>query len=202
MSDKGYVKYRCNWEKTEPIDECRILELNKWRDRLYALGLIGAYDNGVGFGNISVRDADSDSFLTTGTATGTLAKLDGAHYAEVIAFDIPRNTLTCRGPIQASSESMTHGAVYVAAPAIKAVIHVHNHKLWGALLGKVPTTSKDAEYGTPEIADEVCRLFRETDVKDNKIIVLGGHEEGILTFGSNLDQAGSVILDYYRARCG
>ena len=202
MSDKGYVKYSCNWEKTDPIHEGRILELNKWRDRLYALGLIGAYDNGVGFGNISVRGADSDSFLTTGTATGTLTKLDGAHYAEVIDFDIRGNTLTCKGPIQASSESLTHGAVYVAAPEIKAVIHVHSQKLWDALIGKVPTTSKDAEYGTPEIADEVSRLLRETDVEDYKIIVLGGHQEGILTFGSTLDEAGRVILENYRKHIG
>jgi hypothetical protein len=198
MSQHEYIKYTCNWEKTEPLDESQLIELNKWRNKLYGLNLIGAYDTGVGFGNISVKRDNSSSFLTTGTATGSFAKLDGAHYAEVTDFDISSNILTCRGPIKASSESMTHGAVYLSDPEIKAVIHVHSKDLWDQLIGKVPTTSKDAKYGTPEIADEVMRLFRETDVKDKKIIVLGGHQDGILAFGSSLEEAGSVIIKHYQ----
>lgn len=50
---------------------------------------------------------------------------------------------------------MTHGAVYEADSSIKAVVHIHNFQMWEYLLHKIPTTSKDALYGTPEIAKEV-----------------------------------------------
>ena len=67
---------------------------------------------------------------------------------------------------------MTHAAVYIASPETNGVIHVHHPELWRALLDRVPTTSKEVEYGTPAMAEEIGRLFRETNVRELKIIAM------------------------------
>jgi len=196
MPTDGYVKFRCERIESEPVPEDVLAWINAWRGRLCKIGLIGAYPNGVGFGNISMR-LPSGSFVITGTATGSLASLTGEHYTEVTGYDFGANRVACKGPIDASSETMSHAAVYESAPGANAVIHVHSLAMWKALLGKVPTTSKDAEYGTPEMAYEIKRLFAETGVRETKIFAMAGHEEGIIAFGKDLDDAGNVVLDYF-----
>ncbi|MFM7715218.1 MAG: class II aldolase/adducin family protein, partial [Microcystis sp.] len=52
MIDEGYVKYNCTWIPDCSLISSEIAELNYWRNRLYRLGLIGQYDNGIGFGNV------------------------------------------------------------------------------------------------------------------------------------------------------
>ncbi len=195
MSSEGYIKFNCEWRKGKSLDTSLIKDLNKWRQKLYSLGLIGAYDNGIGFGNISKREGDF--FIITGSETGKIKKLDAIHYTKVIGFDLAKNNLVCEGPIKASSEIMTHGAIYRKDASVNAVIHVHNLKFWKKLLNKVPTTSADATYGTPEMAKEIMRLFDETDVQKKKIIVMAGHEEGVISFGNDLDEAGKMLLSYY-----
>jgi ribulose-5-phosphate 4-epimerase/fuculose-1-phosphate aldolase len=66
--------------------------------------------------------------------------------------------------------------------------------LWKALLGRAPTTSNAVEYGTPEMAQEIMRLFEATDVQNQKILVMAGHEAGIVTFGKNLEEAFAVLM--------
>jgi len=68
--------------------------------------------------------------------------------------------------------------------------------LWNKLINKIPTSSPDVEYGTPEMAFEIHRLFKETDLSAKQILVMGGHEEGIISFGENLDEAGDIIIGY------
>jgi len=194
---EGYIKFDGKPVGNEPLSDEEIKEINGWRERLYKLGLIGAYDNGIGFGNISVRVGNSDKFIITGSATGGIEGLDKRHYTKVVSYDFGKNSLLYNGPIEASSESMTHAAVYESDPRINAVIHVHNLGLWTKLLDKVPTTSKVVTYGTPEMANEVVRLFRETDVKEKKILAMGGHEEGVISFGAGLEEAGRVLLSYH-----
>ena len=53
MNQEGSIKFECFWETTGPvINEKLRNEMNSWRDVLYDLGLIGAYPDGVGYGNI------------------------------------------------------------------------------------------------------------------------------------------------------
>ena len=49
----------------------------------------------------------------------------------------------------------------------------------------------------PEMAEEVIRLFKETDVKEKKILAMAGHEEGVVSFGKNLKEAGQILLEYF-----
>ena len=195
-SSDGYIKFSCDQIQSEAFSPKDIAELNAWRHKLYSVKLIGAYENGIGYGNISVRK-DKNVFLITGSATGNLSSLTGAHYSEVIEYNLDKNYLKCKGPIKASSESMTHAAIYSIDNKINAIIHVHNLELWNKLFHKVPTASSDATYGTPEIAKEMIRLFKDEYAGRSGIIVTEGHKEGIFTFGKDLDSAGKILMEYF-----
>jgi hypothetical protein len=142
---------------------------------LLQLRMIGIDGNGIGFGNMSVRGGDAGEFYITGSGTGGRPQLSLADYAKVTAYDLEKNWLRCAGGIVASSESLTHAAVYESEPQVGAVIHCHANELWTRLLTRGVTTSADVEYGTPEMAFEVQRLFRETDVRDRQIFAMAGH---------------------------
>ena len=197
MIDEGYIKYQCYWHSEKAIAESDIIELNHWRNQLYQLGLIGEYDNGIGFGNLSIRLDNSEQLIISGTQTGGIAKLSTQHYTKVTDYDWHKNYVTCRGLIKASSETLTHTAIYAAEPQVNAVVHVHQAKLWHQLLDRVPTTNPDCAYGTPEMAEEIIRLCQQQQTQQQKIIVMSGHEEGILTFGHDLAEANEVLLNHF-----
>lgn len=198
MIDEGYIKYQCNWINSPSIKAEEIEELNPWRNKLYQLGLIGQYNNGIGFGNVSIRSLEHEAqFIISGTKTGGLGSLNEQHYTRVIDYNWQQNWLACHGLIQASSEALTHAAVYTANPNINAVIHIHHLQLWQKLMDKVPTTARNIPYGTPQMAKEIIRLCQMGNLQEAKILVMSGHEEGIIAFGSNLDEAGNLLLRYY-----
>lgn len=197
MIDEGYTKYEVDWREAPPLSADAVAELNTWRNRLHDRGLIGYYpQHGVGFGNVSIRERDSDAFIISGTQTGHIGKTDERHYARVTGCDVEANLVQCEGPVQASSEALTHAAIYALDPAIRAVVHVHSVAMWNELMDKVPTTSRDVSYGTPEMAHEFRRLYEETDFAQQGIAVMGGHEEGIVTFGRDVEQAAQRVLQH------
>ncbi|PIN98509.1 MAG: hypothetical protein COT90_03985 [Candidatus Diapherotrites archaeon CG10_big_fil_rev_8_21_14_0_10_31_34] len=193
MSD--YIKFNCNLIKGT-VEKEKIEELNYWRNKLFEMGLIGVYENGVGFGNISER-TQGNKFIITGSTTGGKEKLDEKGYCKVTEFDFKKNSLSCVGKIKASSESLTHAAVYQSLAEVNAVIHVHNLKLWNYLLEKAPATKKEVKYGTPEMAKELIRLVKEKEAREKKIVVMKGHKEGIISFGKTLEEAGKTLLKYF-----
>ena len=95
MIDEGYIKFKANWTKTTPIEADKIANLNHWRQEMYRLNLIGAYENGIGFGNISERIKSGNQFYISGSKTGNFDSLDARHYAIVTAVNINQNTYTC-----------------------------------------------------------------------------------------------------------
>ena len=173
--DEGYIKFNCHWIKGKPLPGAMLEGLNAWRDKLFTLGLVGMYPDGIGFGNLSIRHP-GQGFIITGSATGGLKSLDEQHYVLVNACNLEQNSLVCTGPIIAPSESLSHAVIYEAS------------------MDKAPTTPPDAGYGTPAMAREILRLFRESDLEKEGILVMGGHPEGIIAFGQNLDQAGEILL--------
>jgi L-ribulose-5-phosphate 4-epimerase len=194
---EGYIKFQCNWENEEiRIPEDLFFSLEKERSRLYELGLIGMYPDGIGFGNISVR-TEGSSFFITGCATGQFDKLNQSHYSLVSAYHFAENSISCKGLTKASAESLTHAAVYEALPEVGAVVHVHCFELWEKLLNNYPTTSVEIEYGTPEMALAVQSLAARMGISDEKIIIMGGHREGILAYGKNLEEATTKIIKIY-----
>lgn len=171
-----------------------LAELNACRQKLLERGLIGVDANQIGFGNLSIRDGVSRNFYITGSATGGLPELTPTDCVRVVAYDFARNWLRYEGAAIPSSESLTHAAIYESDPSTSAVIHCHDAVLWRALLDRVPTTSKAVAYGTPEMADEIMRLFEGTDVRSRKILVMAGHEGGIVTLGQNFEEACDVVM--------
>jgi L-ribulose-5-phosphate 4-epimerase len=192
MNESG-IKFNCNWIKEKPLDIRFLKELNAWRDQLYALGFIGVYPDGIGYGNISIRFGRK-KFIITGAATGKYKKLSAKHYTQVTGYDLSTNSLTTTGPIKASSESLTHAVIYECDKNINAVIHIHHSGLWKKLMNKAPTTDT-IDYGTTALAHEIVRLFKQTKLAEQKIIVMAGHPEGIVCFGNNLAEAGEKIVD-------
>jgi hypothetical protein len=201
--EKGYIQFHCDWEPVSPgARASRPLaagtatvqeQLIGWRNRLHGLGLIGVYPDGIGYGNLSAR-LPAGNFLITGTATGGIPAIGREHITEVTAYDIASNWLRCRGPVQASSESLSHAAVYESDPAIAAVIHVHHLGMWERLRGAIPTTDPAAEAGTPAMARAIAELLRDPTVRDRGLFVMGGHREGLIAFGTTLDEAGNTLL--------
>lgn len=198
QTDEGYIKFKADWEQAPPLPGTALAELNGWRDKMYDLGLIGAYENGIGFGNISCRWKNSAQFIISGSATGNFKKLTAQHYALVTAVDIDQNRLVCKGPVIASSESMSHAMVYQALPEVQGVIHVHHLELWEKLLHQVPTTAPDATYGSPEMAYSILQLIEETDLREQRIFVMEGHREGVFAFGESLKAAAEVLYHFGR----
>ena len=193
--ETGSIKFNCNLLAADPVDDKTIQEINRWRNILFDHKLIGVYPNGIGYGNISIR-LNEKEFLISGTSTGHLETLTTRHYSRVTSYNFAENSLICEGPIKASAESMTHAAVYEMDPDVHAIIHIHNKQMWDELLDKVPTTSASVEYGTPEMALEIKRLFHTTNLITQKILVMAGHEEGVISFGKDLEEAGELIMRY------
>jgi L-ribulose-5-phosphate 4-epimerase len=188
-----YVKFTYECTRTEIAPFEKLAELNGCRRKLLELGLIGVDSNGIGFGNLSVRDGATANFYITGSATAAVTELTTAHCARVVAHDFEKNWLRYEGSAIPSSESLTHAAIYEADATADAVIHCHDSVLWASLLDRAPTTSKAVEYGTPEMAYEIMRLFKMSDVESRKIFVMAGHEGGIIAFGKNLEEAFAVL---------
>lgn len=196
--EEGYIKFECNWqEKGFAFAKKNFNKINEWRKKLYELELVGIDEEGVGFGNISMREENTNRFYITGSETGRHSHLTKDHYARIMNYNIDKNWVKCVGKVRASSESLTHAAVYESDLAIKAVIHTHHERLWKMLKNKLPTTDPQAEFGTPEMAREIKRLMDQREVRIEKIIIMGGHKEGIITFGRDLDEAGDVLLKYF-----
>ncbi len=195
MIDEGVIKFDCKWTKSPALEHAAISELNKWRRALFDAGLVGQCpDTGLGFGNVSMRSEPDAPFIISGTQTGHLADLTDAHYAQVTDYDIRDNRVSCQGPVKASSESLTHAAIYELDEAILAVVHVHSDTLWRDLRDSVATTNPDVSYGTPEMAEEFRHLYRDTDFASSEIAVMGGHDGGLISIGHDIATAAGRLL--------
>jgi ribulose-5-phosphate 4-epimerase/fuculose-1-phosphate aldolase len=162
---------------------------------LFQAGLIGVYPDGIGYGNISVRgwDAKTGNFIITGTQTGHKPNLTAADFSVVTDYDIARNSVVCEGPVAASSEAMTHAAVYELDSRIGAVIHVHTRPLWQQGREFFPLTATEVAYGTPAMAAEMVRLYLGTRLPEIRVLIMAGHEEGVIAFGGSLAEAYATL---------
>ena len=198
-TEKGYLKFNCKLEKSGAvIPDDLFTEINKWRSRMFSMNLIGAYDNGIGFGNISVRVPGTDNFFISGSATGNFKETGPEHYVLVTDYSYEHNSLSCSGTIPASSESLSHAAIYEADEEILAVIHIHHMEMWENSLNKFSTSDPNCSFGTPELAMDIAGLLKDKVTRKNGIIIMGGHPEGILFFGKNLEEAGNTAVNHYK----
>ncbi len=184
-----------------------------WRELLARLGLIGrdaARYEGYGYGNVSARvgpfgdvGRGQRPFLVTGTQTGGRRDVTLADFCLVERYDVARNLVVSRGLVPPSSESLTHGAIYDVAPAARAVLHGHAPELWrGARSLGIPVTREDVRNGTPAMALEAQRLYRESTLASIGILAMGGHEDGVIAFGRSADEAGEILVRHLARALG
>jgi len=198
--DEGYVKYTALHQNSQ-IPQADFLarqlpELNGARTKCFSLGLVGVYPNGISYGNLSIR-VHGDEFLISGTATGAKPVLCNEDYCLVKSFDIARNSIVSCGLIQASSEAMTHGALYRSWHNVNCVIHIHSKKIFdGMLRDNYPFTPKSIAFGTPEIALAIGKCAEKIGRDEGKI-VLAGHGEGIIAYGANIERALNSVLELH-----
>jgi ribulose-5-phosphate 4-epimerase/fuculose-1-phosphate aldolase len=194
--DEGVVKYHAlHLNGTVPTDPL-LHELDKVRTHLFDLGLVGIYPDGIGYGNVSIRH--EAGCIISGTSTGGTRILGPKGYCYVRNFDLKTNMVSTEGPIQASSESMTHCAIYQANPLVQCVLHIHNLALWQQLLDQgYPSTAADIPYGTPKMALDMALLVQDLG-NSSSLLVMAGHEEGIIAYGETinlaLDQINSIAI--------
>jgi hypothetical protein len=202
--DDGVIKYdRARYEKSEPLSTDEFRDLEKWRDTLHKLKLIGEYlPEKIGYGNLSARKnylsfykTENPQFIISGTQTGGLETLDGRSYTRVLDFNLEENWAKVLGPLEASSEALTHAAVYQSSSQIQCVFHIHSSPIWkGMIESNYPATAADIPYGTIDMANEVQRLIKN---KNSGILVMKGHEDGVISFGESYEDAGRLILEVY-----
>lgn len=180
--------------------------LAAWRSILFSTGGIGqdqARYDGAGFGNVSVRlgpfpgRRGERAFLISGTQTGGLHQTGPEHFCRVNRYDAQTNTVCSVGPAAPSSESMTHGAIYDLAPHLRAVVHVHAPQIFArAKALQLPATNARVAYGTPAMAQEMARLWRETTLPEVRCFSMTGHEDGVVAIGRSLEDAASTLIQH------
>ncbi len=200
-SREGVIKFQLDFQKGPSPSAVQLHELNAWRTIFKKLGLVGQdperYD-GYGFGNLSRRlsDQDGTAFLISGTQTGHLQKLLPEHYATVHQCNPAANQLESSGQIQPSSEALSHGILYQSNPEILWVMHLHSPEIFnrcGQL--NLPCTDPAADYGTPEMAAEIQRVASVHNQSTPVLLVMTGHQDGILAYGSTVAETGNLVVE-------
>jgi len=206
VEQEGVTKYHLEFSPGPARTSPDLSRLNGWRTLLHQLRLIGQDPTrygGLGYGNVSQRIGPFDSpsqparFIISGTQTGHLERLDVEDFCTVLAADPNRNRVIAHGPVKPSSEALTHAAVYASNKQVRYVLHVHSTEIWGQTQQlKIPATPHDVPYGTPQMAAAVHRVLRSVDREDCPIFSMLGHEDGIVSFGRTLDEAGQILIRY------
>lgn len=208
MKDQeGVIKYQLEHTQ-KPINEnFSLSEINAWRTIVFRLGLIGQdperYDN-LGFGNISQRlDIKSGQFIISGSQTGHVEHLSPEHYCLVIKADPRKNRIQSCGLRKPSSESLTHASIYAQDGNIQAVIHVHSPEIWNHTEAlNLPHIAADIPYGTVEMAIAVEQLFQSGNLQHTSLFTMLGHEDGVVSFGGNMQEAAWELIKYLSLAIG
>ena len=194
---EGVIQFRLEHTETALGETSSLPPLIAWHAIMYRLGIIGRdplrYE-GYAFGNMSQR-MEADRFIISGTQTGGIEHLGDEHYAQVEHCDVSANSVRSSGPVKPSSECMTHAAIYAASIQAGAVVHVHSPAIWQRWqqLG-ISTTAKDIAYGTPAMAAAVVGCITQADSLTHGSIAMLGHEDGVLTYASDLETAGLEMV--------
>jgi hypothetical protein len=196
---EGVIKFALEFRTGPPPAAQLLPELDAWRLIFRRLGLLGQDPQrygGLGFGNLSRRAGPvgtPGAFIVSGTQTGALERLRPTDYTTVLACDPAGNRVTASGPVRPSSEALSHGALYQSDPDIAWVMHLHSPAIFAAAGHlRLPITDPAATYGTPQLAEEIHRLCPLTGRPG--LLVMGGHEDGILAFGTSAAATGGLVV--------
>lgn len=160
------------------------------------MGLIGVYENGIGFGNISCRVENGGLFYILGLKMGNFVELDSCYYVLVIDVGVFENCFSCIGLIIVFFEFMSYVVIYEECFDVNGVIYVYDFYFWKSLMYKVFIIEAFVFYGFLEMVESICRLLVEADLKVCKIFVMEGYEEGIFIFGKDFVEVMAVLKVY------
>jgi hypothetical protein len=191
--EDGVIKYQLEFNQSKPIDWQVCAEIEEVRVRLYELGLIGVYENGIGYGNISQLIDGTNKFVITGTQTGDKTNLEAKDYSLIESIDIDTFKTTATGATKPSSESITHATIYQLSNEIKSVIHIHSESLWHYMIENNYLATSDVEYGSIDMVKDVINIYKNQDALDQPIFVMKGHFEGIVIFGKSILEAEKIL---------
>jgi hypothetical protein len=196
---EGVIKFALEFRSGPPPEEQLLPELDAWRLIFRRLGLLGQDAQrygGLGFGNLSRRAGPGGppgAFIISGTQTGALERLSPTDYTTVLACDPAGNRVTASGPVRPSSEALSHGVLYHSDLNITWVMHLHSPTIFAAAGRlRLPITDPAAAYGSPQLAEEIRRLSPLAGRPG--LLVMGGHEDGILAFGASAAATGGLVV--------
>jgi hypothetical protein len=198
--DEGVIKFHLDFREGPSPQKNLLWELNRWRFKLRALGLIGQDPEryaGYGFGNLSRRlpDRGDSAFFISGTQTGHLDQLQANNYATVLQCSPAKNQLQATGQVKPSSEALSHGILYQNHPEIRWVMHLHSPDIFNNYrILSLPCTDPSATYGTPEMAAAIESLAKERENSHPSLLIMGGHQDGILAYGSDAEATGDLVI--------
>ena len=195
--DEGVIKFHFELNKTAPLDSEYWKELEKWRLKLFDKKLIGEYPTEkVGYGNLSQRILNTETFTITGTQTGRERILDGSYYTNITECNLLLSKVVASGPIAPSSETLTHFAIYRVSSDIKTIFHIHDQTIWEYMIkNNYDFTSENVSYGTEMMATEAQNCIGS---KLDGIFVMKGHQDGVIAYAENCQKAGELILEIYK----
>lgn len=196
MIDEGYIKFLVDWQYVLFFLEVKFVVFNIFWQEFYSRGLIGVYENGIGFGNISCRVESGGLFYILGFKMGYFVRLDICYYVLVIEVGVVENCLSCIGLIIVFFEFMSYVIIYEECFDVNGVIYVYDFYLWQSLMYKVLIIDVFVFYGFLEMVESIWWLLREIDLKVCKIFVMEGYEEGIFIFGVDFVEVMAVLKVY------
>ncbi|MDP7323628.1 MAG: class II aldolase/adducin family protein [Candidatus Woesearchaeota archaeon] len=196
-------KYEKRHTQTEPFPYSLVEELLYLRDVHHKMGWIGykPFRYTEIFGNVS-QWIDEGVFgkkpglLITGTGTGVKERIWGGDFAMVPDVDEDNFVITSYGPSGPSAEAGTHMKVSELMGRPKFICHPHAimwrlHKFFSYL-----TTVEGVDYGTKEMVQEFDRLLPLHQAKSDRLVIMGGHLDGIVSWGDTVEDAMKPLLKY------
>lgn len=199
--DEGVIKFQLEFTPGTLPDGLPLAELIAWQRIMQALGLLGRDPDrygGLAYGNLSLR-LEGNGFVISASQCADQPRPTAKDYCLVTAWDCARNRLVAQGPAHPSSESLTHAALYDAEPSIGCIIHGHSSWIWQRRNTlALASTAEQVAYGTPEMAIEMGRLYRDRDFRGCGALAMGGHQDGIVSFGRGADEAGWEMVRLLR----
>lgn len=199
---EGTIQFRFELTPATPADEPnaeQFAQFVSWRRILKRLKLVGRdarrYD-GYGYGNMSMRDPEQPArFFVSASQTSGAASITPHDVVRIDRWDTSRFEVAATGHAPPSSESITHGMVYAADPAIRWVMHAHSSDIWrmADALG-LPTTAADVPYGSPAMAAAVTELMQRHGERPLVFATLG-HTDGIFACGGDAASVGTAMIN-------